>query len=150
MITSFTNEYDFLSNFYMDPVQYDGVTYKSVEHGYQAAKALTACSISPSYLELFTEIKNAPMAAKAKKLGQKVPLHPFWKHYKVLAMDNLLRAKFQKEPLRTKLLNTEYHTLVEGNTWGDTFWGICNGHGQNKLGELLMRIREDIHKGTLQ
>ena len=31
--------------------------------------------------------------------------------------------------------------LVEGNYWGDTFWGICNGEGTNWLGILLMAER---------
>lgn len=29
----------------------------------------------------------------------------------------------------------------EGNTWGDTFWGICGGQGSNMLGQLLMDVR---------
>lgn len=33
--------------------------------------------------------------------------------------------------------------LIEGNHWGDTFWGVCNGVGQNNLGKLLMAIRSE-------
>jgi len=32
--------------------------------------------------------------------------------------------------------------LIEGNTWGDTYWGVCRGRGSNNLGKLLMKIRE--------
>jgi hypothetical protein len=32
--------------------------------------------------------------------------------------------------------------LIEGNTWGDTFWGVCNGVGENNLGKTLMNVRE--------
>lgn len=57
-------------------------------------------------------------------------------------MRELLKQKFAKEPFRTWLLNTGNEQLVEGNTWGDTFWGVCNGKGKNYLGALLMEIRE--------
>jgi hypothetical protein len=33
--------------------------------------------------------------------------------------------------------------LVEGNTWNDRYWGVCRGVGQNKLGHLLMKLREE-------
>jgi hypothetical protein len=39
------------------------------------------------------------------------------------------------------LINTGDDKLVEGNDWGDTFWGICEGKGHNHLGEMLMTIR---------
>jgi len=34
--------------------------------------------------------------------------------------------------------------LEETNTWGDKYWGVCNGEGENQLGKLLMKIRENI------
>ncbi len=34
--------------------------------------------------------------------------------------------------------------LIEGNTWRDTFWGIYEGKGENNLGKLLMKIREEL------
>jgi hypothetical protein len=40
-----------------------------------------------------------------------------------------------------KLLATEYVELIEGNNWGDTFFGVCNGEGENWLGRLLMNLR---------
>ena len=54
-------------------------------------------------------------------------------------------AKFtQNEELKEKLLATENEELVEGNTWHDTYWGVCNRRGKNKLGKILMRIREEL------
>ena len=34
--------------------------------------------------------------------------------------------------------------LVEGNTWGDKVWGVCDGVGENNLGKTLMRIRDAL------
>ena len=34
--------------------------------------------------------------------------------------------------------------LEEGNTWHDTYWGVCNGKGKNKLGKILMQVREEL------
>ncbi len=52
-------------------------------------------------------------------------------------------AKFtQHSDLGEQLLATGDAELIEGNTWNDTEWGICNGIGDNKLGKILMRIRK--------
>jgi predicted NAD-dependent protein-ADP-ribosyltransferase YbiA (DUF1768 family) len=32
-------------------------------------------------------------------------------------------------------------------TWGDRFWGVCNGVGENMLGKLLMQVREELRSG---
>ena len=42
------------------------------------------------------------------------------------------------------LLATGDAKIVEGNTWGDVFWGVCNGVGENHLGEILMKVRQDL------
>lgn len=63
-------------------------------------------------------------------------------------MLQLLRQKFLgDEELRRKLLRTGDAMLVEGNYWGDTYWGVCFGSGKNMLGKLLMQVREELRKG---
>ena len=60
-------------------------------------------------------------------------------------MEDICRAKFtQNEELKKKLIDTGDATLIEGNTWNDTFWGVCNGVGENNLGKILMKIREEL------
>jgi predicted NAD-dependent protein-ADP-ribosyltransferase YbiA (DUF1768 family) len=59
-------------------------------------------------------------------------------------MLDALRDKFSDPELRAKLLATGDEFLVEGNHWGDTYWGVCNGKGRNMLGSLLMKVREEI------
>jgi hypothetical protein len=73
-----------------------------------------------------------------------VILRADWEDIRLEVMLNLLRQKFAPgSELRTKLETTTPHELVEGNTWGDTFWGVCNGVGQNNLGRLLMQVRDE-------
>ena len=79
-----------------------------------------------------------------KKAGRKVPLPSDWELRKVGIMEGFLRQKFAHPDLREKLLATGDAVLIEGNTWNDTFWGVCNGVGQNQLGLLLMKIRSEI------
>jgi predicted NAD-dependent protein-ADP-ribosyltransferase YbiA (DUF1768 family) len=64
-------------------------------------------------------------------------------------MLNLLRQKFQNPELREKLLCTGKLELIEGNYWGDTYWGVCRGVGENRLGKLLMLVREEASLSAL-
>lgn len=138
IIDSFSGPYFFLSNFYRMPVEYDGLYYKTVEHAYQGAK-----SLDPNFR---SAIRSAPTAGMARKLGRWVVLRPNWDGLKVGIRRQLLESKFDKAnpELRNLLLATKDWTLIEGNTWGDRFWGVCEGKGENMLGRLLMNIREEI------
>ena len=60
-------------------------------------------------------------------------------------MEELVRRKFQSSiSLRLQLWSTGDKELIEGNTWNDTYWGVCNGVGRNQLGKTLMKIREEL------
>jgi len=61
-------------------------------------------------------------------------------------MLDLVRKKFENPLLRAMLLATEDAVLVEGNTWNDTFWGVCRGRGENWLGRILMQVREECRQ----
>lgn len=127
-ITSFTDNNSFLSNFYYHN------RLATVEHYYQAAK-----TNDPSWA---ARILLADTPGAAKRLGRRAPLTDEWEEVKVDVMYGLLLVKFTDERQSWRLLATGKTTLIEGNTWGDTFWGQCPlGHGQNILGELLMNIR---------
>ena len=66
-------------------------------------------------------------------------------------MYNTLVAKFTQNPdLAKKLLATGDALLIEGNTWNDRYWGVCRGKGENRLGILLMLVREDLQKGKIK
>lgn len=135
-ITEFKNEYSFLSNFYGSPASFDGILYPTSEHAYQAAKTLSQ------------EERNAILAARtpaqAKKLGKKVTLRGDWNDVRINIMYEIITDKFNRnEILKKKLLETGDSELEEGNWWNDTFWGVCKNVGQNHLGKLLMKYRNE-------
>ena len=136
-IYGFDGDNRFLSNFYPSIVDYDGEYYVTVEHAYQAAKTL-----NPTQRR---EIQIAITPAKAKMLGRHIHIRHDWDDIKVNVMETLLRKKFiGYHELSRKLYDTGDKYLEETNHWGDTFWGVCNGKGQNVLGNLLMKIRIDV------
>jgi ribA/ribD-fused uncharacterized protein len=83
--------------------------------------------------------------SSAKKKGRHVTLRHDWEKVKEEYMYQIVKAKFIQNPaIADALLETGNALLIEGNTWGDTIWGMCNGRGQNKLGKILMRVRSEI------
>lgn len=134
-INSFKGEYSFLSNFKKCSVEFEGLTYPSVEHAFQAAKTLNS-EKRPNFT------KGSPVCAKA--MGRRLKLREDWEEIKDSVMYACLKSKFQNAEMREKLLATEDAILIEGNNHGDRYWGMVNGEGQNKLGKLLMRIRSEI------
>lgn len=136
MIDRFDGEYAFLSNYSASPFRVDYVLFPTMEHYFQANKA----DNQNDYLR----IAHAPTPGEAKRLGRKIQLRPDWEKIKDNIMLAGLRKKFADPELRNLLLATGDEELVEGNYWRDTYWGVCNGVGQNKLGKLLMQVREEI------
>ena len=131
----------FLSNFYPVPhgVFFAGLAYPTVEHAYQAGKTEDD--------ELRRVIHAAATPGEAKALGREVKsgLRRDWNTYRVIHMEALLRGKFKPgTQLAHQLIATYPAKIVEANTWGDTFWGKCNGKGRNVLGLFLMEIRDDL------
>lgn len=134
-IAEFTFEHGFLSNFFRSEVSYGGLVYPSVEHAYQAAKTLDP--------EQQKHIREAHSPGEAKRRGRDATLRGDWDSVKDEVMMALVWAKFQDEPLRGRLLATGEALLIEGNNWGDRYWGV-DGHGLNKLGLTLMAVRAGL------
>lgn len=138
MINQFQGENRFLSNFYPSVFNYEGWTYRTVEHFYQCGKCL--------HQEDFLKIISSQTPGEAKKLGQKIELTEDWEAIKYSVMEIGLNHKFNLPFLKDRLLSTKNQTLVEGNSWGDTYWGVDlkTGKGLNTLGKLLMKIRSEL------
>lgn len=140
-ILNFSGDYAFLSNFYPSPIKYDGIKYPTVEHGFQAFKSID--------LEERYYIASLRTPGQAKRAGRIVRLRKDWEDIKEDVMLDLLRLKFKKSSaLAKKLKNTGNATLIEGNTWNDTYWGMCRGVGKNRLGVLLMQVRDELNGCT--
>ena len=98
-IYSFQNEYEFLSNFYEEEINYNGIKFPTAEHAFQYQKA---------HLD---EDKAAILLAltpgKAKRIGQNVRIVKQWEIIKTDHMFKILLAKFeQNNELQDKLLAT--------------------------------------------
>lgn len=59
-------------------------------------------------------------------------------------MMSLVSAKFMQNPDMFRNLRNVKGEIVEENTWGDTYWGVCNGVGKNHLGKILMKVRDEV------
>jgi len=140
MIDSFSGEYRFLSNFYPCIVKYNNFIFSSVENAYQASKCRTE-----SEQHQFLNIS----AGMAKRLGKVVTLRSDWDTVKVSIMSDLVHQKFYNKELQKKLIATNYEEIVEGNNWDDTFCGRCNNIGENNLGKILMKEREQLQKNVI-
>ena len=134
VIDKFEGAFFFLSNFYPTPVTYQGFRFDNTEAAFQAAKCpyrmAEFCGLNPS---------------EAKRLGRRVHLREDWEEVKDQVMYEVCFAKFsQEKSLKSALLQTGDAELIEGNTWGDRVWGVCDGVGENRLGKILMRIRDEL------
>ncbi len=136
MIDCFKGKYYFLSNFYDAPVEFAGLHFLNNEAAFHAQK-----TVNEFERVRFTQLDPS----KAKKLGRSIHLRDDWEQIKVNVMHEICRAKFLQNPdLARQLVATNNEILIEGNTWGDKFWGQCNGVGENNLGKILMQIRDEL------
>lgn len=137
-IRQFQGDYRFLSNFWLCKVNFQGFEYPSVENAYQAAKTMDL-----NHRACFVELT----AGQAKREGRKITLRPDWEEVKYDIMHFLVTRKFLTNPeLAKKLKDTGSAELIEGNSWGDCYWGVdlATNSGANNLGKILMEVRDII------
>ena len=140
-IAEFQGEYRFLSNFWPAEIEFEGITYPTVEHAYQSAKTLDTAERR--------RIAARPTPGEAKTAGRALAQRPDWEQMMFDVMERCVREKFTRHPdLRHRLLATGNATLEEGNTWGDRVWGVYQGHGDNRLGNILMKVRDELRPGA--
>lgn len=133
-----------LSNFEMSSprlrfdVGFEPIYLPSVEHFYQAMKTL-------NYFDRMA-IYNASTPKEARRRGREVALRPEWEWIKDRIMREGLLAKFAVPEYREILLSTGDAELIEDAPW-DSYWGNGpDGKGQNKLGKMLMELRDELKK----
>lgn len=142
-ITRFDGAHYFMSNFYGSPIEMPswhaarGHVAPTLEHAFQAAKTSDPTSA--------LAVLRAGSPGQAKRLGRSLQLRPGWDDGRVVLMMALLRLKFAPgSELAGWLAQTAHTYLVEGNTWGDRYWGVCDGVGENWLGRSLMLVRAEL------
>lgn len=157
-IGKFSGDYRFLSNFWPAKVTYGDDEYDCIEKAYVAAKfeSRTEVMINGKWILIRDLARNCETPGKVKRLGRKYKdlMRAGWADMRLPIMELLVHQKFSdKNPDLVKLLlATGECKLIEGNTWGDTFWGIVTGgrnksligQGENHLGKLLMARRDDL------
>ena len=152
---AFKGEKKFLSNMYKAPIHlsiedsfarktpyisFDGTIYPTSEHFYQSMK-----SDSKEWKAL---VSSTPDGEKVKTLARKhlikkktYKMREDWDIIKIPVMAVAVYLKFsQNKELHDKLSKID-GKISEVNCWGDTFWGVCNGVGQDNLGKIITRYR---------
>lgn len=148
VIDEFRGRWYFLSNFSKCKIEFQGITYPTVEHYYVSMKSNSDQMINGKYYtsadfrEMIAKIKEP---AIVKKIGQQIKVRKEWSEKKLEFMNFAIREKFKDENLAEKLKSTGNSLLVENNLWKDTFWGVFNGKGENHLGKIIMKVRDEIN-----
>lgn len=130
--------YGFLSNFYPQVMEIEDKFYSTNEHYFQSQKFVG--TEYEDYIRLLPE--PAQTASEGKR--RDFPLRKDWESVKEEVMLRGLRVKFSVTDLKRKLLHTGDATLIENSPY-DYYWGIGkDGTGKNRLGILLMQVREEL------
>jgi ribA/ribD-fused uncharacterized protein len=139
-VHGFFGPYRFLSNMWPAEVHFEGHVYPSVENAYQAAK------FAPE--ERVDFLTCTPKEAKKFSIGRAMQYAPEeWDEKRNEIMFNLLKEKFDPKvhsDLSEQLKDTGVRNLEETNWWGDVYWGVCEGKGENTLGKMLMDVRGSL------
>jgi ribA/ribD-fused uncharacterized protein len=134
--------YKEFSNFYPSEIAIDGKNYPTVEHYYQACKATDK--------KKHEEIRRAKTPDETKKMAREIKLPPDWHKIKFDVMYNGVYAKFtQNEDLKELLLSTGDKVLHEYAPY-DMVFGLGDGKGKDKLGKILMEVREKISSQVME
>jgi N-glycosidase YbiA len=142
---AFKNEAEFLSNFSpyhkSEFFNYKNLLYPSNEHFYQAMK--------------FVDINDQKLVIQYPSKGLKKicrELKSLDENFnKNSIMWRGLNYKFSLPRYSAQLALTLNNNLAEYNYWNDQYWGICKNKGENHLGKMLMKIRENqqLHDNSI-
>lgn len=138
------DDYGFMSNFAPYPFSDGNKIWPTSEHYFQAQKFLI-----PEIQERIRQIAS-PMDAALEGRNRQNPLRPDWEEIKDEVMLQALRMKFSQNPeIARELLATGDASIIE-HTRNDAYWADGgDGSGKNKLGLLLMQVREELKNSTL-
>jgi N-glycosidase YbiA len=138
-IRFYTPRFYVFNNFSAHAIEFEGKLYPTSEHAYQAAK----CT-APQGRE---EIRQARSPLQAKMLANetyRAAKDPDWEGKKVSVLEAILRAKLAQHPeAQEALIESGQEEIIEDSPT-DYFWGEgADGSGQNMLGKLWMKLRNE-------
>ena len=139
VIGFYPREFYPLDNFSSFKVKVNGYLYSSLEEAFQSMLFL------PDYKEISEQIKNSYSAHEAQKImHENINKVKYSNKEKLVLMEKLLRLKIEQNPyVLKKLLETKNYTIMEDSP-KDNYWGCgINREGENNLGKLWMKLREE-------
>ncbi len=137
-IKGFFDEYRWLSNMHDCAILFMGLGFNSTEAAYQACKNTN--------IVIAKQFQNMT-GLQAKNYSNNITVRKDWPKIKYNIMAQLIFQKFLLHlPLREMLLDTGDKYIEETNYWKDTYWGVCDGVGENNLGKIIMATREYFKK----
>lgn len=101
------------------------------------------------------QVLEAENGYRAKKVADSLTsvglvVRQDWPEIKIPLMEDAVARKFKAgSKLAQLILQTGDEELIQGNTHGDTFWGVSppgSGNGLNWLGRILMARRSVLRK----
>ncbi len=133
--------YGCFSNFSWHGFELDGLWWHTSEHYFQAQKFP-----NHSWSDKIREAKTPKEAAKMGR-DRRYPLRSDWEQVKDDIMHQGVLRKFEiHADIRNLLLGTGDELIVE-NSPIDYYWGCgADGSGKNKLGQILMAVREILQE----
>jgi conserved hypothetical protein, ribA/ribD-fused len=138
-IKFYTPRFYVFNNFSAHAIEFRGKLYPTCEHAYQAAK----CT-DPQGQEA---IRNARSPLEAKRLANetyKAERDPDWGNKKVAVVEEILRSKLAQHPEAQEALRDSGNEDIVEDSPTDYFWGEgADGSGQNMLGKLWMKLRDE-------
>ena len=135
-----------LDNFSAFGFEMNGEYFQTSEHAFQYLKFIeTNKEIANKIKESFSpnDARNIAHENKEYRLSN-------WSDVKYQNMEKVLRLKVEQNPIvKEVLLNTKDYIIAENCIDEDTDWGLdSNNQGDNNLGKIWMKIRDDIKGGN--
>lgn len=161
------NPYFEFSNYYKKSLTINGITYCCSEHFYQSekynypeakhyyklileadspqkSKDMASLRINPNGNKWYINKKKPELGLMndAIRKHKHLKLIDNWDILKLKVMYIAISEKFKDEDLQKILLSTGDNEIIEDSPY-DSFWGNAK-NGQNHLGKILMRVRDEI------
>ena len=123
--------YGAFAAFAASPIWIAGRRYPTVEHWYQAMRAVG---------DEHEWIRSAELPDDAKRRGASVEPRRYWTDEKIFIMYRGMLAKCRQHPTLAELLKRTGESEIHEDC-DDPFWGFDSGRGADWLGKILCHIR---------